>query len=103
MIRNATDSNFDELIAKGTVLVEFGASWCGPCRMLTPILEQLNRELSGRLEIFKVDVDVAGPLVVRFEVMSIPLLVLYQGGRPIERIHGFQSKEALLDLIRPHL
>ncbi|TCP54729.1 thioredoxin [Tumebacillus sp. BK434] len=102
-IQNATDSNFNELIAQGTAVVEFWAPWCGPCRMLAPVLDELDRELGSKLRVMKVNVDEYGQLAARFQVMSIPLIVLFKNGKPVEKIHGFQSKKALLDTIRPHL
>ncbi|ASS74877.1 thioredoxin [Tumebacillus algifaecis] len=102
-IQNATDSNFNEFIARGTVLVDFWAPWCGPCRMLAPVLDELGRELKGKLSIIKVNVEEYGQLASRFQVMSIPMLVLFKNGKPVEKIHGFQSKKALLDTIKPHL
>lgn len=102
-IRTATEADFDEAVAQGTVLVDFWAAWCAPCRMLAPVLEDIEQELGDRLEIVKINADDNGPLVGRFGIMSLPTMLLFRDGQEAERIIGYQSKQALLALITPHL
>lgn len=92
-----TDENFDEEVLKSTlpVLVDFFAEWCGPCRALVPILEELTTEYEGKIKIGKVDVDEHGSTASKYEVMSIPTLILFKDGNVVEKITGFQSKDVL--------
>jgi thioredoxin 1 len=102
-IRTATDANFEEMVKSGTVLVDFWASWCGPCRMLAPVIDDLNQELGSQLTIVKLNVDEYGQLAAKFEVMSLPTMILFKDGKQVEKIIGYQSKRALHDLIKPYL
>lgn len=102
-MQEATDANFLELTGQGTVLVDFWAPWCGPCRMLSPVLDEMEQEFSDQLSIVKVNVDQQGSLANQYKVMSIPTMVLFHDGRVVERIVGYQSKKALVELIKPHL
>lgn len=92
-----TDENFDEEVLKSTlpVLVDFFADWCGPCRALVPIIEELITEYEGKIKIGKVDVDEHGSTASKYEVMSIPTLILFKDGTVVEKITGFQSKDVL--------
>jgi len=93
-----TDSNFIEEVQNSTipVVVDFWAEWCGPCRMLTPILEELANEQDGNVKIAKVNVDEAPALAAQFNVRSIPMLVFFKGGEQKDVIVGVQSKDAIL-------
>ena len=98
-VTNLSDATFDEEIAAaGTpVLVDFWAEWCGPCKMIAPILEEIAEEQGDALKIAKINVDEAGDIARRFEVMSIPTLILSQDGAPVKRGVGAKPKQALLD------
>ncbi len=85
------------------VLVDFWAPWCGPCRMLAPVMDELAAEHRGRLKILKVNVDENPGLAERFEIMNIPAMLLFKEGALVESLTGAMSKEALTDRINPHL
>ncbi len=85
------------------VLVDFWAEWCGPCRMIAPILEQIATEQDGALKIVKLDVDSNPRVPGQFGVQGIPTLMLFKGGQPVERIVGFLPKPALLSKLQKHL
>ena len=94
-----TSQNFDNTVEKGLVLVDFWASWCGPCMMLGPVVEQLAEELDGKVTVGKVNVDEEQELAVKFVVMSIPTLVLFKDGAEVTRSVGVVPKAKLLEMI----
>jgi thioredoxin 1 len=97
-ITHLTDSTFDEEIksSEQPVLVDFWAEWCGPCKMIAPTLEEISKDFAGRLRVFKLNVDDAQAIAQRFEVMSIPTLILFKDGEPQLRIVGAKGKGQLL-------
>ncbi len=100
-----TDGDFDEVIRLSDVpvLVDFWAEWCGPCKMVAPILDEIAEQQEGRLRIAKLNVDDNQKTAMRFEVMSIPTLILFKDGEPQLRIVGAQPKSALLAKLEPLL
>jgi thioredoxin 1 len=101
-IVNVTDQSFaNEVEGSGTVLVDFWAPWCGPCKMIAPILEELDKEI-GDLKIAKVNVDDNPEAASRFGVMSIPTLIVFKDGQPVDKVVGFQSKDALKNVVTKH-
>ena len=91
------DSNFDQMVlqAETPVLVDFWATWCGPCRMVAPVVEELAKEYEGRVRFAKVDVDQNPKTASRYGIMSIPTLLLFKKGEPISNIVGFRPKAEL--------
>jgi len=81
------------------VLVDFYADWCGPCRMISPIIEQLAEQYEGKAKIAKVNVDSNGPIAVRYKVMGVPSLVFFKNGREVNRIVGAQPKWQLTSIL----
>jgi thioredoxin 2 len=101
---NATDTTFDlEADSSAAVLVDLWAPWCGPCRFVGPILEELSREFAGRLKVVKVNVDENPGLSARFEATAIPTLVVLKAGRVVDRIQGAMPKPDLTVRLTPHL
>jgi thioredoxin 1 len=82
------------------VVVDFWAVWCGPCRIMAPIIDEVARELKGKVKFGKVNVDEEGELAERFEVMSIPTLIFFKKGRQVERITGAIEEDELMDIIK---
>lgn len=87
-------NEFNEVISKGKVLVDFSATWCGPCRMLAPVLEELSEEMPD-VEFVKVDVDEDGALAQRFGIMAVPTMILFENGEAVKQLQGFMNKAAL--------
>lgn len=104
-ITTLTDATFDETIATSDVpvLVDFWAEWCGPCKVIAPILEEIAGEQAGRLKIAKLNIDENLDVTRRFEVMSIPTLVLFKNGEAVQRLIGAKPKGQLLQEISAHL
>lgn len=102
--KNINDSSFDQEVINSTVpvLVEFGAEWCGPCKQMEPILEQLAAEWNGKVRLAKVDVDESVGTVMKFQVMSVPTLILFVGGEAMQRVSGKQPRDRLVEKFSPY-
>ena len=92
-VQHLTETEFDKIIEKGVVLVDFWATWCGPCRMLAPVIEELDRKYDGRAKICKVDIDEQMDLASRFGIMSIPTVLVFQDGAIAAQAVGVQPEE----------
>jgi thioredoxin 1 len=100
-----TDETFNQEVLKSDTptLVDFWAVWCGPCRMVAPVVDEMAREQAGKLKVMKLDVDENQTTAMAYGVMSIPTLILFKNGQPVERIVGFRPKGDMEKKILPHL
>ncbi len=97
MVHEWNQKNFEEQMTAGSepVLVDMYADWCGPCKMMAPIIEEIAGEYSGRLKVAKVNIDTAPELAARYKVMSIPTLIVFKNGEPAAKIVGMRVKEEI--------
>ena len=93
-----TAAEFEAAIKEGTVLVDFFATWCGPCKMLSPVLEEVANE-NPNINVFKIDVDEVGELAARYGIQAIPTLMLFKDGQRVETRMGYQNKNQLVAFI----
>jgi len=100
-----TDQSFKAEVLDSTipVLVDFWAEWCGPCRAVGPIVEELARDYEGKLKVVKVDVDESQDVSARYRIQSIPTLMVFKGGQEVERVIGAVPKQMLLSRVQKHL
>lgn len=99
-----TDNNFDDevLNSDGLVLVDFWAAWCGPCVMLSPIIEELGEDMGDKVKVLKLNVDENKETAGKFQVMSIPTVILFKDGEPVETMVGVRPKEFYEEKIKEH-
>ncbi|PLR98077.1 thioredoxin [Bacillus sp. T33-2] len=102
-ISHATDQSFGTETGSGVVLVDFWAPWCGPCKMIAPVLEELDSEIGDKVKIVKVDVDENQETAAKFGIMSIPTLLVLKDGEVVDKVIGFQPKDALSGLLSKHV
>ncbi|MCE7985635.1 MAG: thioredoxin [Caldilinea sp. CFX5] len=100
-----TDETFEQMVVESDtpVLVDFWAEWCGPCKMIAPVLDQIATEMDGKLTIGKLDIDENQQTAMAFGVMSIPTLLLFKDGQPVDRIVGYQPKPQLMARLQAKL
>ncbi len=102
-VLHINEASFDKVVgAVGPVLVDFWAPWCGPCKMLGPVLEEVEKEAGGKAVIAKVNVDDEENLAAKFNVSSIPTMIVFKKGVSVERTVGFMPKDKILELIKKH-
>lgn len=101
MTQHFTTADFEEKVLQSNVpvLVDFWATWCGPCRSLAPVIDEIAQDTAGKAVVGKVNIDENRPLAMKYRVMSIPTVLVFKGGREIGRSVGVQPKAALLDLL----
>lgn len=99
------EQNFEEEVIQSElpVLVDFGAVWCGPCKMLDPIVEELAQDWKGKVKVIHIDVDSNQNLTMKYSVMSVPTLLLIKHGKPVERMSGFKPKTKITQLFEQHI
>lgn len=85
------------------VLVDFSAVWCGPCKMLEPVVEELAAEWDGKVDVYRLDVDHNPDVAGMYMVMGVPTLLLFKDGKPVERLVGYQPKDRIVKKLMPHL
>jgi len=94
-----TEDTFEQEISSGVTLVDFYADWCGPCRMLTPVLEDVAKDIDGKATIAKIDIDQAQKTASSFQVTSIPTLVLFKDGKEVGRLVGLRDKDTIKEFV----
>ncbi len=102
---NINDASFKQEVLNSAVpvIVEFGAEWCGPCRQMEPVLEQLAAEWDGKVRLAKLDVDESVNIVLQFQVMSVPTLILFVNGEACQRVSGKQPRDRLVEKFSPYI
>jgi thioredoxin 1 len=99
-----TDQTFNQVVLEAELptIVDFWAVWCGPCKMIAPALEQIAEDYQDQIQVAKLDVDHSSEMAMKYGVMSIPTLILFKNGEPVERIIGFLPKDKLVAKLQPH-
>ena len=105
MALEITDSSFQEVVLQSDkpVLVDFWAPWCGPCRMLSPVIEQLHNEFEGKAVVAKVDIDNNQQVALEYGIKSIPTLLIFKNGEVVDKIVGLSPKEVIVEKLSAHL
>ncbi len=99
-LTHLTDDNFEQTIAQGVTLVDFYATWCGPCRMIAPIVEQLATMVQGKARVAKLDIDQAQQTTASLQITSVPTLIVFKDGKEVKRVVGVKDLDYLLNLVQ---
>lgn len=102
MVQDITDAKFEELTNNGLVLIDFWAPWCGPCRMQSPIIDDVSEELEDIATFYKMNVDEEPKTAAEFSIMSIPTMIIKKDGEVVEKLVGYHDKQRLIQIINQH-
>ena len=100
LVKELTARTFDDFISKGNCVVDFWAEWCGPCKLLSPIVDEVAKDLNGKVSFGKVNIEEMRELTDKFEIMSLPTLIFFKNGKEVERDSRFLEKKKLLEMIK---
>ncbi len=103
VIKHVTDSDFEATVEKGVSIVDFHAEWCGPCRMLAPVLEQVAEEMGSQVTFAKLDIDAAQKTASQYQVTSVPTLILFKDGKEANRLVGLRDASGIKEFIQTAL
>ncbi len=103
MVKKITNNDMQEALAAPLALVDFSATWCGPCQMLAPVFDELAEEMGSEVNFYSVDVDANSQLAEQYNIMSVPSILLFKNGEKAAQTVGFQSKESLADFVRSQM
>jgi thioredoxin 1 len=100
---NSSEFQSEVLNSKDTILVDFSATWCGPCKMLSPIIDELSKEMEGKAKVYKVDVDKSGDIAQKYNIMGVPTVMFFKDGKAVDKIVGFQPKNMIKDKLEQYV
>jgi thioredoxin 1 len=105
MIQEIRDANFSEIIQGSAtpVVVDFWAPWCGPCKMLSPVIDEISKELDGKVQFFKLNVDENPVIATQYKISSIPTILVLKNGKIADTLVGFRPKDAIKNIIEKHI
>ncbi|MDD2839649.1 MAG: thioredoxin [Rickettsiales bacterium] len=103
MVLEVNDKNFDSSIKDGACLVDFWAPWCGPCRMLSPVVDELAEEMKNEIKVFKCNVDESQEIPAKFNIMGVPTLIVFKNGKMVAQRSGMAPKKIIQDWIKENL